>query len=52
MNDLDSMNLIDMIHERDHCFEEILELEQDKQTLKETFSKLLEDKILLELNLN
>ena len=48
MNDLDSMNLIDVIHKRDHDFEETLELEQDKQT----FSKLLGDKIHLALNLN
>jgi hypothetical protein len=29
------VNLINLIHERDHYFEEILELEQDKQTLKQ-----------------
>jgi len=28
-------NLINLIHERDHYFEEILELEQDKETLKQ-----------------
>ena len=29
------INLINLIHERDYYFEEILELEQDKQTLKQ-----------------
>ena len=29
------MNLINLINERDHYFEEILELEQDKETLKQ-----------------
>jgi hypothetical protein len=29
------LNLMNLIHERDHYFEVILELEQDKETLKE-----------------